>query len=359
MAQSARKTNKLLKQAYASKQREYASAFQTYDSLAVVCDAIGNDCKESWIFYSSKLSEVRSAKEEAQKLYQTAELLGINQSFTITYQTFDTIIVPEELKILKEISLKYEGLNRLNKRSFELEMDDLSVREQNELLITIITEMKQVIDEAQTMNSKLITAIPRIKVDVDRLVNVADRWNVVAQDLKSYINYLEVQLQTAKNKFAQKGPKGFNDNYFRTFPDVFPDNPLSQEMTNYEIIDYDEGVMPLPEPVRRDEVYSLVDESAEFPGGMAKLKEFIVANLRMPDKVKEMGIQGKCFLQFAVDVDGSISDVTIRRGVPDCIECDEEAIRMVKSMPKWIPGKIAGQPVNSTFNLPVLFQLSE
>ena len=359
MAQSARKTNKLLKQEYASKRQEYAAALLAYDSLAVVCDAIGIDCKESWILFSTKLSEARSVKVDAQKLYQTAESLGINQSFAITYQTVDTIIIPEELKMLKEISLKYEGLNRLNKRSFELEMDDLSVPKQNELLITTIAEMKQVIDEVQTMNTKLITALPQIKVDIDLLMIEASRWNLIAQDLKIHINYLEEQLQLAKNKFAQKGPKGFNDNYFRTFPDVFPDNPLSQEMIHEEFIDFGEEVMPVPEPDladRRDEVYYLVDESADFPGGMAKLKEYMKANLMYPETALELGIEGKCYLQFIVSAKGNISNVKVIRGIPDCPECDKEAIRLTKAMPNWTPGKINGEPVNSLFNLPISFK---
>lgn len=105
-------------------------------------------------------------------------------------------------------------------------------------------------------------------------------------------------------------------------------------------------------------VYDIVDEGAEYPGGMGALKKYMSENLKYPETSKEKFIEGRCFLQFYILKDGSISNVKIKKGVTDCPECDVEAIRMVKSMPKWIPAKINGQVVNSTYNLPVTFKLN-
>ena len=113
------------------------------------------------------------------------------------------------------------------------------------------------------------------------------------------------------------------------------------------------------EPVKPQEpvIYDVVDEQAEFPGGTEALKKFIADNLKYPETAKENGIQGKCYLQFIVSENGYVSNVKIRKGVADCPECDQEAIRVIKVMPKWKPGKINAKPVNSTYTLPMVFML--
>lgn len=109
----------------------------------------------------------------------------------------------------------------------------------------------------------------------------------------------------------------------------------------------------VPEPV----IYDVVDEPADFPGGSEALKKYIADNLKYPEVAKKNGLQGKCYLQFIVSMDGYVSNVKLKKGVPDCPECDAEAIRLVKRMPKWIPGKVNGKNVHSTFSLPIFFKL--
>ncbi|MGV3612764.1 MAG: energy transducer TonB [Fluviicola sp.] len=112
------------------------------------------------------------------------------------------------------------------------------------------------------------------------------------------------------------------------------------------------------EPMNSQKViYEVVDEPAGFTGGMAALQKYIAENLIYPETAKESGLQGKCFLQFVVSENGYISDVKVKKGVTDCPECDKEAIRLVKGMPKWKPGEINGRSVNSVFSLPVSFKL--
>ena len=105
------------------------------------------------------------------------------------------------------------------------------------------------------------------------------------------------------------------------------------------------------------EIFTVVEEMPEFPGGMAGLGPFIQKNLQYPQMAKEAGLTGKCFLKFVVNENGSISDVTVLKGVPGCGECDREAIRVVKMMPAFKPGKQNGRSVKVFFNLPINFQL--
>ncbi|MBP7513717.1 MAG: energy transducer TonB [Flavobacteriales bacterium] len=118
-----------------------------------------------------------------------------------------------------------------------------------------------------------------------------------------------------------------------------------------------ENVDAAPPPVVEDEVFDLaaVQEQPEFPGGMEKMYEFMGKTQKYPDMEYEAGIQGKVYVQFTVAKDGSIEEAKVLRSVSDGL--DKEALRMVKSMPKWSPGKMGGKPVKCRFNLPVVFKL--
>jgi len=124
--------------------------------------------------------------------------------------------------------------------------------------------------------------------------------------------------------------------------------------------DYDVVAAPEPERayVKQDEIYEIVDEQAEFPGGMDAMREYLKKNLMYPAIAKENGIQGKCYLRFVVNTDGSISDVRVLRGVAGCPECDKEATRVVKNMPNWKPGRMNGKDVKMYFTLPLGFKLT-
>ncbi len=111
-------------------------------------------------------------------------------------------------------------------------------------------------------------------------------------------------------------------------------------------------------PKEVPELYTVVDVPADFPGGMSAFKEYLSKNMVYPKKALDEKIEGKCYVQFVVAEKGYISNVRVIRGVVSCPECDAEAVRIIKSMPNWTPGKVNGNNVNSTFNLPVQFKLN-
>jgi periplasmic protein TonB len=119
----------------------------------------------------------------------------------------------------------------------------------------------------------------------------------------------------------------------------------------------EEEKKPEPEPEKEPEIFKYVEEDAEFPGGMGEMRKYLAENIVYPQTAKELDIQGKCYLTFVVSSQGNISNVTVVRGVPDCPECDKEAVRVIRNMPKWKPGKNGGKAVNCHFNLPVTFTL--
>jgi protein TonB len=104
-----------------------------------------------------------------------------------------------------------------------------------------------------------------------------------------------------------------------------------------------------------EEVFVVVEEQAEFPGGLDSMYAYIVKNLKYPELAKEKGIEGRVFISFIIEKDGSISNVKILRGIGG--GCEEAAVEMIKNMPKWKPAKQRGKPVRCQFNLPIKFEL--
>ena len=110
------------------------------------------------------------------------------------------------------------------------------------------------------------------------------------------------------------------------------------------------------EEVDEQQIFTIVEEQPEFPGGMAECYKWIGKNLNYPTISAENGVQGRVTVNFVVNADGSIVDVKVIRGVDPYL--DKEAIRVVSKMPKWKPGKQRGKAVRCSFNLPVRFKLN-
>ncbi len=102
-------------------------------------------------------------------------------------------------------------------------------------------------------------------------------------------------------------------------------------------------------------VFTEVEEMPYFPGGEAERNKFLSDNITYPQQATENGIQGTVYTSFIVDSNGKIEDAKILRGIGG--GCDEEALRVVKLMPRWKPGKQSGKPVRVLFNMPVYFKL--
>lgn len=104
-----------------------------------------------------------------------------------------------------------------------------------------------------------------------------------------------------------------------------------------------------------EKVYNEVDQMPEYPGGIEKLKAFIMENVSYPEEAKKEGIQGKVFISFTVNKKGEVVDADVAKGVHASL--DEEALRVVDLMPVWTPGKEDGKVVNVRFTMPVQFKL--
>ena len=108
------------------------------------------------------------------------------------------------------------------------------------------------------------------------------------------------------------------------------------------------------EEVEEQQIFQVVEEMPEFPGGMGECMKFLGKNIKYPTISQENGVQGRVIVQFVVNRDGSIVDPVVVRGVDPYL--DKEALRVISMMPKWKPGKQRGKAVRVKYTVPVMFR---
>ena len=104
-----------------------------------------------------------------------------------------------------------------------------------------------------------------------------------------------------------------------------------------------------------DEIFVIVEEQPEFPGGQAEFMKFVVANMRYPRQARSMGVEGRVFVKAVVGKDGKLTDIEVMKGIG--AGCDEEAIRVVSQSPPWKPGRQRGREVRTRIVIPLVFKL--
>ena len=133
--------------------------------------------------------------------------------------------------------------------------------------------------------------------------------------------------------------------------DVDLDVEITEETVIEDIV-FDEA----PEEEVADEIFDIVEDQPTPPGGMPGFYKYVARNIKYPNQARRMGIEGRVFVQFVVDKDGTLTDVKAIKGIG--AGCDEEAVRILKNAPKWKPGKQRGRPVKVRMILPITFKLS-
>lgn len=129
--------------------------------------------------------------------------------------------------------------------------------------------------------------------------------------------------------------------------DMSADKAENQEIAHVEVEEEEEVI--------EEEIFVFVEEQPGFPGGDAEMYKYLAENIKYPDLARNGNIEGKVFVRFVVEKDGSVSNVRVMRDIGG--GCGPEAVRVVKAMPKWKPGKQRGKAVRTEFNLPVQFSL--
>ncbi len=141
----------------------------------------------------------------------------------------------------------------------------------------------------------------------------------------------------------------------REFPDSTSYEPISDDSVKIELIEDDEfeeeqAISPIP-----IQIIDICGSWAEFCGGDVSMREFIKENLIYPKEASKKGEQGTVYVEFTIKIDGSLTDVKIKKGVSEYL--NNEAIRLIKSMPNWIAAEKSGKLYESSFVLPILFKI--
>lgn len=176
---------------------------------------------------------------------------------------------------------------------------------------------------------------------------------MLIEDLKQEEEPEPEQVQQPEQQVEAQLPEEFKvvDNNV----EVAKINFVSSDQTDKPLPPPPAPVAPEPVQEETEEIFTVVEDVPEFPGGQSELMKYLSSSIRYPEIAVENGIQGRVIVQFVVERDGSATQVEVARGVDPSL--DKEAIRVVKEMPKWKPGQQRGKPVRTKFTLPVQFRL--
>ena len=163
----------------------------------------------------------------------------------------------------------------------------------------------------------------------------------------------EKEIEKPKVKFTEARQKSETFIIVKELPEPTPET--LPEPTPDPELKFNPDEYYVPEKIEDEKIHTFVGEMPEFIGGVKELFKYLGSNLKYPVREKETGIQGTVHLQFVIGKKGEIKNIEVLRGVNEAI--DNEAIRVLKAMPNWKPGKQYGKTVNVKYNLPIKFKL--
>lgn len=223
--------------------------------------------------------------------------------------------------------------------------------------------LKNIADEAAAKRQAMQEAVEISALEQKKEAKV-ERKEVVKQE------NVEKVVEKVKSSVKFTAPEIKKDNEVRPEDEMkSQEEIMSSKLSvgSFDVKGNDEGGEVLKakeviatEPVKPKEeenkVFDVVEQMPSFPGGNAALMNYLSQNIKYPVIAEENGIQGRVIVQFVVGKDGHISDVRVAKSVDPSL--DKEAVRVVKGMPRWIPGKQNGQAVTVRYTLPVTFRLN-
>lgn len=253
----------------------------------------------------------------------------------------------------------------------QLVSDDMTVPPQIFMEISVLDDMitvKRQVDHntdpdfGGESHSTLILKLPYNSLDSQFVLNhkqITVDYHYsrgVLEYSSSRVNVLGIRLTSNNDHIWLKGrielkldQNPFNEETRTMNLSITSKGELKQKEIEYKLSGQPE------ESVAEDRLYQITELEAEFPGGPKAMLKYFQENLIYPDDAKEMQIQGRVFVSAVVEKDGTLSNVELVRGVYSSL--DKEAVRVVKGMPKWIPGEIDGKTVRSRVYLPLTFKI--
>ena len=193
-----------------------------------------------------------------------------------------------------------------------------------------------------------------IEADVE-LQSLAEK-KEIKEEKKDEPEVEKIEVERVKSSVAFTVPEIKKDEEVKEDQEMKSQDDLAETNTAIGVKHVEEKIAE-PEPVKEEEtkVFDVVEQMPSFPGGPSALMQYLNSNIKYPVVAEENGVQGRVVCTFVVEKDGSITDVRVVKSVDPSL--DKEAVRVVKSMPKWIPGKQNGSAVRVKYTVPVTFRL--
>lgn len=350
-AQSARKENQRLK-------IEYESVMNTYDSIFDVYSQYASELTEirsitSGLLQKELFEKPSRLREVKKKLWNSAADLRMVGLMSNDFPGFPSrrldSIGPDYAKI--ELEMRGLGLMGdtnvlLKKKDFPPISKGLPLESQNRILEKRSVELRTEMDSIRVANKQMDGFIS----DYTKVNGFLNQWGKEIDEMIAYIESTGAPV-IAKweevNVAVQSNPEAFNDEYrkvFRKKGELFP--------CGFAMEFFEEGTKIAD--LNLDGMKTYVP--AKFPGDCNAMLVYLSVNLTMPESIKGKELS-KCFIRFVITEKGEVSDVEVQKGIPGCPECDEEAIRVIKQMPKWKPGSNHEKLVKSYYYLPIKFEL--
>lgn len=381
-SQSKKATNKLLleKQAQLVRQNDSLTGVITANHQKLT--ELGKASHKASRNLIDRRMTFAALKRDIEREQRKLVALGANPNIEVPQLELDEIFAryneADDQKEVKEFGIGRQPISI--KKIGDISQEKLKVR--NELLAQknqeyslAIDSNLRIIEHQEMRESTGKTAVQKMEAASTVLIKDNRLLKEKYELLSSRRSELELKKELAAAENAKKesvekpAPKKKRKEKTVSFiPPVVIDKDIDYPSNwegNENASDRELGFSDPPPPVMKEEkmmeqgpvIHEIVDEPASFPGGREALSKYLQENIIYPQIAREAEITGKVYVKFVVSDLGAISNVKIMRGIPGCKECDQEAIRVVKAMPKWVPGKNSGKAVNSYYNLPVPFKL--
>lgn len=356
---SARKENKKLVKACALEQQKQEEAITTFKQSRKEFDSIKLVANDKIFFLKDGEKKiVDQLLTHSGLIYQLNELKAEIPTLT-TDPKGNRIMSYKEF--VEPIQKTLMAVTFFGKVSNEVNVKDLSKNEQNKLLTRKLEEYRHAALANSLRQEELQACYDRISAFLPGMDSLLWVYQTQANGLTSDNWKLEDKLKQLEAEFRKKGPAGFPEAYFLIFPEVFPGFVSSGKKMQLNTVPVQNALAEDAEPMGMENnnpgIRDWAEEFASFPGGKEAMDQFISKNLNLPQSVLERIISGKVYVKFIVSEKGEISAVQVLKGIPACPECSEEAIRLVNSMPNWVPGTENGKAVSLYVRLPVKFEL--
>ncbi len=196
-------------------------------------------------------------------------------------------------------------------------------------------KVRFMIDTSGNVKNAILTQkaaeCPECDAEALRVISSMPQWNPGKYLGKPENSYYEIPINFSAPKIT---PTSKTSESAKELP-VCPNTNPKIDSSLY-IFDFDNPELP-----------------AEFPGGHTALRNYLSKNLKVPRSCEPLNF--KCYLRFEIDIDGSVNNVVIMKRMNECPDCENEAIRVIKAMPKWIPSTLNGKPIKSFYDMPFNF----